>query len=211
MCWAGGGLTKSSGAASASQYTLYLLYKCQRVTNNHLSAIHKLRYQFLPNGRVSAGCCSFLTVACEMKILRASPHSRVDWSHWTSSKGQKNCGYRLQKKKKNLMLIIIYNMHWDSTRHLLTSNPIKTWGHLRSTSCFLLLGLKHDPCPEHSWDNTKPKPTKKSVFLSRSGNKSQLNKYLTTSLIQKKTVLEDQNISIESSMVQYSCLFLSSC
>lgn len=53
----------------------------------------------LPNGRVSAGCCSFQTVPCEMKILQASPHNRADWSHWTSSRGQTNCGFHLRKNK----------------------------------------------------------------------------------------------------------------
>lgn len=58
----------------------------------HLIWTHKA---FSPGGRVSAGCCSFQTVACEMKILPAFPHSLAGWSHWTSSKGQGNCGSHL--------------------------------------------------------------------------------------------------------------------
>lgn len=63
-----------------------------------LQGLYLIRsHWFSPGGRVSAGCCSFQTVACEMKILPAFPHSLAGWSHWTSSTGQRNCGSHLIK------------------------------------------------------------------------------------------------------------------
>lgn len=50
---------------------------------------------FSPGGHESAGCCSFQTVACEMKILPAFPHKLAGLYHWTSSMGQRSCGLRL--------------------------------------------------------------------------------------------------------------------
>lgn len=53
------------------------------------------RVRFLPGGHESAGCCSFQTVAYEMKSHPASPHKTAGLYHWMSSMDQRSCGLRL--------------------------------------------------------------------------------------------------------------------